>query len=126
MKKVNNVMAKFTFDTYDSLRKQVHDRIIDYINAGQADDIDLNDPLRFFELWRIILESDRKLYCAVGNYGKMASMLGDTYGFIYVFSSQEDKIDAIINAWRFIFLSVFIEHYHEFKSVWERRKTSNG
>lgn len=126
MKKVNKTMDKFTFDTYDSLRKQVYDRIIDYINAGQADDIDLNDPLRFFELWRIILESDRKLYCAVGNYGKMASMLRDTFGFVYLFSLVEDKLDAIINAWRFIFLSVFIEHYHEFKSVWERRKTGNG
>lgn len=126
MKKANKTMVKFTFDTYDSLRKQVHDRIIDYIDTGKADDIDLNDPLRFFEIWRFILESDRKLYCAADNYGKMASVLGDTFGFRHLFSSVEDKLDAIINAWRFIFLSVFMEHYHEFKAVWERRKTGNG
>lgn len=126
MKKVDKTMAKFTFDTYDSLRKQVYDRIIDYINAGKADDIDLNDPLRFFELWRIILESDRKLYCAADNYYKMHSILVDTFGFRRLFSSIGNNIDIIINAWRFIFLSVFIEHYHDIKAVWERRKTGNG
>ena len=126
MTKANKTMVKFTFDTYDSLRKQVHDRIIDYINTGKADDIDLNDPLRFFELWRIILESDRKLYIDSVSYVKMESVLGDTFGFRYLFSSVDGKLDAIINAWRFIFLSVFIEHYHEFKEIWERRKSSSN
>lgn len=119
-------MVKFIFDTYDSLRKQVHDRIIDYINAGKADDIDLNDPLRVIELWQSMLEYDRKLYFAAGNYGKMAAVLGDTFGFRHLFYPLEDKFDAIRSAWRFIILSVFIEHYHDIKAVWERRKTSNG
>ena len=114
------------FDTYENVKRQVYDRIIDYINAGKADDIDLNDPLRFFELWRVILESDRKLYCAAGNYEKMRSVLVDTFGFKRLFSSIGRELDAIINAWRFIFLSVFIEHYHEFKAVWNKRINSNG
>lgn len=119
-------MVKFTFDTYDSLRKQVYDRIIDYINARQADDIDLNDPLRATEISKDIIESDRKLYFDLDNYGKMRSVLADTFGFKCLFSSIGDEFGIIMSAWQLIFLSVFIEHYHEFKAVWERRITSNG
>lgn len=126
MKKVDKTMAKFTFDTYDSLRKQVYDRIIDYINAGKADDIDLNDPLRFFELNDDMVKSDIKLYCGAGNYEKMQSVLGDVFGFKRLFSSSGRKLDVTISAWQLIVLSVFIEHYHEFKAIWERRKTGNG
>lgn len=119
-------MVKFTFDTYDSLRKQVHDRIIDYINVGEADDIDLNDPLRVIELWHSMIESNRKLYIDSVSYVEMESVLGDTFGFRHLFSSIDGKLDIIRSAWRFIILSVFIEHYHEFKAIWERRKTGNG
>lgn len=119
-------MVKFTFDTYDSLRKQVHDRIIDYINAGEADDIDLNNPLRVIELNNDMVKSDMKLYCAAGNYAKMRSLLGDTFGFKRLFSSSGRELDVIISAWQLIVLSVFIEHYHEFKAVWDRRITGHG
>lgn len=126
MKKANKTMAKFTFDTYDSLRKQVHDRIIDYIDTGKADDIDLNDPLSVMEINNDMVKSDMKLYCAASNYEKMHSLLVDTFGFRRMFSSIGRELDVIISAWQLIILSVFIEHYHEFKSVWERRKTGNG
>lgn len=126
MNKANKMMVKFTFDTYDSLRKQVYDRIIDYINAGKADDIDLNDPLRATEIYEDIIESDRKLYFDLDNYGKMRSVLVDTFGFKRLFSSIGDELGIIMSAWQLIFLSVFIEHYHDIKAVWERRITSNG
>ncbi len=126
MKKENKTMDKFTFDTYDNLRKQVYDRIIDYINAGEADDIDLNDPLRVIDLWHSMIESNRKLYIDSVSYVDMASVLGDTFGFRYLFSSMEGKLNVIRDAWRFIILSVFIEHYHEFKAVWNRRIIDNG
>lgn len=126
MKKANKTMAKFTFDTYDSLRKQVYDRIIDYIDTGKADGIDLNDPLSFIDLSNDMVKSDMKLYCDAGNYYEMHSMLVDVFGFRRLFSTIGDKFDIIMSAWQLIILSVFIEHYHEFKEMWERRKTGNG
>lgn len=126
MKKANKTMVKFTFDTYDSLRKQVHGRIIDYINAGEADDIDMNDPLRSTELADDIMTSDRKLYFNLGDYRKMASILGNIYGFRDMFSAGRPEITVIMSAWQLIFLAVFMEYYHEFKYVWNKRMISNG
>lgn len=126
MNKANKTMTKFTFDTYDSLRKQVYDRIIDYIDTGKVDGIDLNDPLRVIELNDSMVKSDIKLYCGAGNYEKMQSVLGDIFGFKRLFSSLGRKLDVTISAWQLIVLSVFIEHYHEFKEIWNKRMTSNG
>lgn len=132
MKKVNKTMVKFTFDTYDSLVEQVRERVIDWINEGKVDDLDMNDPLVSIEISDDMMKSDREAYYGPHNYCRMKSLLGDRYTFSHIFCDNSYSLDEhkgyaetskLMSAWHLVFMVVFMRSYYDFMVIWGRRRS---
>lgn len=131
MKKVNKMMVKFTFDTYDSLVEQVRERVIDWINEGKVDDLDMNDPLVSIEISDDMMKSDREAYYGPRNYERMKSLLEDRYMFNHIFCDNSYSLDEhkgyaetskLMSAWQLVFMVVFMRSYYDFMVIWGRRR----
>ena len=126
-------MNKFTFETYVTLKMRVRDIIVDWIYSGKFDDEDFNNVITIIMCMRDIANNNENLYMNLDYYEPMESLLcnHDDYRNIFMIAHLEPldndrKMNAIERVWNNVFLSVFIEHYHEFKEMWERRKSSGN
>lgn len=135
-KKVNKMMVKFTFDTYDSLVEQVRERVIDWINKGKVDDLDMNDPLVSIEISDDMMKSDREAYYGSHNYWRMKALLEDRYMFNHIFCDNSYSLDGhveyaemsqLMSAWQLVFVVVFMKSYYDFMVIWGgRRRKKDG
>lgn len=124
-------MVKFTFDTYDSLVEQVRERVIDWINEGKVDDLDMNDPLVSIEISDDMMKSDREAYYGPRNYWRIKSLLEDRYMFNHIFCDNSYSLDEhkgyaetskLMSAWQLVFMVVFMRGYYDFMVIWGRRR----
>lgn len=126
-------MDKFTFETYVTLKMRVRDIIIDWIYSGKFDDEDFNNVITIIMCMRNIVNNNENLYMNLDYYEPMESLLcnHEDYNNIFIIAhfkplDNDRKMDAIERVWNNVFLVVFIEHYHEFKEMWDGRMKSNG
>lgn len=124
-------MVRYTFDTFDRLVEQVRERVIDWINEGNVDDLDMNDPLVSIEISDDMMKSDREAYYGPHNYGRMKSLLEDRYMFSHIFCDNSYSLDGhkgyaetskLMSAWHLVFMVVFMRSYYDFMVMWDRRR----
>lgn len=126
-------MTGFRFDTYRLLKRQVFNRIVDWINTGNMDDINYNAVVVALENIDGIITRDHEIYSREDDYVSLEvlSWKSDELKDIFQLAIDSDTDDSdvyidLLQIWRLLFKEVFIENYGYFMNMLNDRMIENG
>lgn len=126
--KERELMAGFRFDTYSILKDFVYNRIYDWIEKGEMDDV--NFDVMVVALGNIdrIVGENPDTYSDKLDFVWMNILAGHDDDFRSLFSMVStpgivilDTSEALLAIWKLLLREVFIERYNDFKDMWQRR-----
>ncbi len=126
--KERELMAGFRFDTYSILKDFVYNRIYDWIEKGEMDDV--NFDVMVVALGNIdrIVDENPGAYSDKLDFVWMNILAGHDDDFRSLFSMVStpgivilDTSEALLVIWKLLLREVFIERYNDFKDMWQRR-----
>lgn len=126
--KERELMAGFRFDTYSILKDFVYNRIYDWIEKGEMDDV--NFDVMVVALGNIdrIVDENPGAYSDKLDFVWMNILAGHDDDFRSLFSMVStpgivilDTSEALLAIWKLLLREVFIERYNDFKDMWQRR-----
>lgn len=126
-------MTGFRFDTYRLLKRQVFNRIVDWINTGNMDDINYNAVVVALDNIDNIITRDHEIYSREDDYVSLEvlSWKSDELKDIFLLAIDSDTDDSdvyidLLQIWRLLFREVFIENYGYFMNMLNDRMIENG
>lgn len=126
-------MTGFRFDTYRLLKRQVFNRIVDWINTGNMDDINYNAVVVALDNIDNIITRDHEIYSREDDYVSLEvlSWKSDELKDIFLLAIDSDTDDSdvyidLLQIWRLLFKEVFIENYGYFMNMLNDRMIENG
>lgn len=131
--KERELMAGFRFDTYSILKDFVYNRIYDWIEKGEMDDV--NFDVMVVALGNIdrIVDENPGAYSDKLDFVWMNILAGHDDDFRSLFSMVStpgivilDTSEALLAIWKLLLREVFIERYNDLKDMWKARKFDNG
>lgn len=131
--KERELMAGFRFDTYSILKGFVYNRIYDWIEKGEMDDV--NFDVMVVALGNIdrIVGENPDTYSDKLDFVWMNILAGHDDDFRSLFSMVStpgivilNSSEALLAIWKLLFREVFIERYNDLKDMWKARKFDNG
>lgn len=131
--KERELMAGFRFDTYSILKDFVYNRIYDWIEKGEMDDV--NFDVMVVALGNIdrIVGENPDTYSDKLDFVWMNILAGHDDDFRSLFSMVStpgivilNSSEALLAIWKLLFREVFIERYNDLKDMWKARKFDNG
>ncbi|QHJ85305.1 MAG: hypothetical protein [Caudoviricetes sp.] len=126
-------MAGFRFDTYSILKSFVYNRIYDWIEKGEMDDV--NFDVMVVALGNIdrIVGENPDTYSDKLDFVWMNILAGHDDDFRSLFSMVStpgivilNSSEALLAIWKLLFREVFIERYNDLKDMWRKRMIENG
>lgn len=121
-------MTGFRFDTYSILKDFVYNRIYDWIEKGEMDDV--NFDVMVVALGNIdrIVGENPDTYSDKLDFVWMNILAGHDDDFRSLFSMVStpgivilNSSEALLAIWDLLFREVFIERYNDFRDMWRRR-----
>lgn len=121
-------MTGFRFDTYSILKDFVYNRIYDWIEKGEMDDV--NFDVMVVALGNIdrIVGENPDTYSDKLDFVWMNILAGHDDDFRSLFSMVStpgivilNTSEALLVIWKLLLREVFIERYNDFKDMWQRR-----
>lgn len=129
----SSIMTGFRFDTYRLLKRQVFNRIVDWINTGNMDDINYNAVVVALDNIDNIITRDHEIYSREDDYVSLEvlSWKSDELKDIFLLAIDSDTDDSdvyidLLQIWRLLFREVFIENYGYFMNMLNDRMVENG
>lgn len=131
--KERELMAGFRFDTYSILKSFVYNRIYDWIEKGEMDDV--NFDVMVVALGNIdrIVGENPDTYSDKLDFVWMNILAGHDDDFRSLFSMVStpgivilNSSEALLAIWKLLFREVFIERYNDLKDMWRKRMIENG
>ncbi|QHJ85303.1 MAG: hypothetical protein [Caudoviricetes sp.] len=129
MNKVNNTMAAFNFNTYESLGLSIHSYITDWIKNGKMDDVNFDVMVSALDAIDRLIEEDEYVFDDKGDLGYMFIMAQCDIRFKELFNMARPSVlnmqnagCMIVSLWTLMFHEVFLENYSEFKDLQEKSK----
>ena len=126
-------MTGFRFDSYTKLKRQVFNRIVDWINAGNMDDINYNVMVVALEDIDGIVSKGHEIYFNEDHYVpfEILAYRNDDFKDIFDLAADEypdnpDMHTKLIRIWTLLFREVFIENYFHFRNRLNSRIVENG
>lgn len=126
-------MTGFRFDTYRLLKRQVFNRIVDWINTGNMDDINYNAVVVALDNIDNIITRDHEIYSREDDYVSLEvlSWKSDELKDIFLLAIDSDTDDSdvyidLLQIWKLLFREVFIENYGYFMNMLNDRMVENG
>ena len=131
--KERELMAGFRFDTYSILKSFVYDRIYDWIEKGEMDDVNFDVMVVALDNIDRIVDENPDTYSDKLDFLWMNILADHDDDFRSLFSMVAapgimimDIPEALSAIWGLLFREVFIERYNDFKDMWKVRKFDNG
>ena len=131
--KERELMAGFRFDTYSILKDFVYNRVYDWIEKGEMDDVNFDVMVVALDNIDRIVGENPDTYSDKLDFLWMNILAGHDDDFRSLFSMVAtpgimimDIPEALSAIWGLLFREVFIERYNDFNDMWRARKFDNG
>lgn len=125
-------MTGFRFDTYSILKDFVYNRIYDWIEKGEMDDVNFYVMVVAFGNIDRIVGENPDTYSDKLDFVWMNILAGHDDDFRSLFSMVStpgivilNSSEALLAIWKLLFREVFIERYNDFRDMWKARKFNN-
>lgn len=118
------------FDTYENVKKQVYDRIVENIDGGGADDINFDVAVDALDYTDGLAED---MMCGFLNEEiyKMVLLSGRDENFRSIFSRTaalptndiggDEPYSVLMTVWTLLYREVLVENYIGLRDIWRKR-----
>lgn len=119
--------------SYEALEKHIHERIDDFIESGEADNINFANGTLADDAVKSIIVNNHKVYFKKKLLNPLVELLRQHKDFnVYIpdrmqKSFSKDEVEEILETiWVILFRKVLIENYVEFRDKWYSRRVEYG